>query len=513
MVCIPPPSLSLFPPFPAIDTRLAGDLALARQDILPSSDGRYNRTNIVFRTGGGWFGSVLALPRGAPAPQGAPAGTQFVMTFDDNASPGVPLRAMQLAVSPDGFHFTRLAFVPRLPESFADTSVALVHDPTTDAFVAFGREDGYPDQHPGVRCGNVTPSFNMQSVRAVRRAVSPATPGPAHPDGPAYSLLNFTVNASATGNAQGVVLGFDRLDPQCVDVYNSAAIAYNSFAAPLQRRTGPAAVDLARTTTAYVAFPSVFRHFGDAENDGVLDVRLAFSRDGTAFRYVGGDRAAWVPRGHGARGASPSLYNETEGAGGFPAAWDAGLTYMLRGAVDVGDGTLALHYFGMQGTHARAGAPGESGGLYGIGRVTLRRDGFASYGCSHPTLSAATNSTRLLHATTYALTLPDASVCGQASGPGGRRLGLWLNAEVPVGGNLTLEVQDAASGQPLLSHADSGGFAGNRLRAPAVWGRVAGGVTGRTPPSDLSGLCDRPVRLQFRFQPPAQLYAWHLDCF
>jgi len=504
------------------------DIALSDQNLFPSGDG-HNRTNIVFHTQGGWFDSMLVLPANDPSPIGTPAGTRLVMTFDDNASPGVPRRGMQLAVSQDGFNFTRLSPPPRLPESFADTSVALVLDPTSNTFVAYGREDGYPDQHPGVKCGNVTPGFNMQSVRGVRRAASAPVAaqghvGPKAVGTPAvaaatmYSLTNFTINVSAA-NPLGTVFGFDRLDAQCVDVYNTAAITYNSYTAPLLRASDVAnvPVSMALTTTAYVAFPSVFQHFGDAENDGVLDVRLIFSRDGIAFRYVGGDRGAWVPRGPGSRGVSQSMFNATE-AGGFPAAWDAGLTYMFRGAIALdSETTLALHYFGMQGSHKWTGAARASGGRYGVGRVTFRRDGFASFGCDRPALDRVTNATRPLVARTRAVTLPDPRAC-----PGSSGLGLWLNVAASVGGNLTVEVQDAATGLPalpLLTHANSAGFAGDHLRAAAVWwppglphsAHVPASML-PTPLDALGGVGGRPVRLEFSFHPPARIYAWQFGC-
>ena len=204
----------------------------------------YSRTNIVFRTESGWVDSVLTLPPGGPAPVGTPSGTRHIMVFDDGTT-DPRLRAMQLAISADGFNFTRFSAPSRLPESFADTSVSLSLDPSTLEFVAFGRNDGTPDQHPGQKCGNMTPSYNMQSVRAVKRGVSP--PSNARP-----SLLNF----SAT---KDLPLAFDRLDPQCLDIYNTAAVVVSSSlrgsAACIPARTG-------QWERAYLAFPSVFQHYG-----------------------------------------------------------------------------------------------------------------------------------------------------------------------------------------------------------------------------------------------------------
>ena len=219
----------------------------------------WSRTNMVFTSRGGWFDSMLLLPRGLPAPypRGAPVGTRFVMAFDDGVANQSGFRALQLAVSADGFGFTVLTPPPPTGSSFADTSVSLSFDPATLEFVAFGRQDGFPNQHPERPvCGTQTPSYNMHSVRAVQRAASP--------DG---SLVNFSLG--------DVPLAFDRLDPQCVDVYNTAAWIVSAGA----RRWSPAP-----TERAYLAFPSFYQHHSWAVNDGVLDVRFAFSRNGSSFR-------------------------------------------------------------------------------------------------------------------------------------------------------------------------------------------------------------------------------------
>ena len=101
-------------------------------------------------------------------------------------------------------------------------------------------------------------------------------------------------------------------------------------------------------------------------NDGILDVRFAFSRNGTRFRYIANDRRAFLPRGFGAGevGVQPShLFDRPDGL--VPAWWDSGLTYMLRGLIDHMDGTVSLFYFGQQGTHARQSA--HNRGRFGIG--------------------------------------------------------------------------------------------------------------------------------------------------
>jgi hypothetical protein len=284
----------------------------------------HTKTNIVFTTNDGLFDSMLALPPGMPAPLGAPAGTRLLLAFDDGST-DTKERAMQLAVSADGYRFDRLAVPTRqLPTSFADTSVSLSFDPLSREFVALGRMDGAPDQHPEQRCGTFPPpaNWNMHSVRGVRRAASPAAAGGVP------SLLNFSLSKE-------LPFAFDKLDQQCLDVYNSAAFVASSALASRSSTTQhePAAgqLQLQQMERAYLAFPAVYLHYGEEENNGVLDVRFAFSRNGTRFRYIDDDRRAFVPRGIGApdlslraRGLEPSLVDQLDD--GVTARWDAGMT-------------------------------------------------------------------------------------------------------------------------------------------------------------------------------------------
>ena len=196
----------------------------------------WSHTNIVFTTGGGWVDSVLALPAGTPLPgvgvgsgdgsssdgtntallenggsappAPAPPPPRFVMALDDSTTNPSNFRSLQLAISEDGFAFEVLPAPPRLPPSFADTSVSLTFDPKTAMFTAFGREDGAPNMHPDETCGAASPSYNMHSVRAVRRAFSPANAtGGGGGGGSMPTLLNFTVS-------EELPFAFDKLDVQ-----------------------------------------------------------------------------------------------------------------------------------------------------------------------------------------------------------------------------------------------------------------------------------------------------------
>ena len=444
----------------------------------------WTRTNMVFTSGGGWFDSMLLLPLGMPAPfpRGAPAGTRFVMAFDDGVSDPAGLRVLQLAVSADGFRFTVLSPpMASKDSSFADTSVSLSFDPATREFVAFGRYDGYPNQHPErPQCGKQIPNFNMQSVRAVRRATSPCG-----------SLVNFSLAAH-------VPLHFDKLDDQCVDVYNTAAwIA--SAGVRQWSNDSTSARGGATTERAYLAFPAFYQHYGWTVNDGVLDVRFMFSRDGISFRYIGGDRRAFIPRGIGAAaGKEQSLFDEEEG--GFPAQWDAGIAYMYRGVIDVGDGTQEMYYFGQQGSHAHQDCC--SRGKFGIGRARILKDRWIALALDAPHAGPATNgSAANVTMMTQPVLLPSCAHIGR----GNATLTMTLNVEVSVGGSVSMAVLVAETSTPVpgFSHAEALTIYGNRLAAPLKFSGDEG---------NFSLLPAVPLRLQFILRAPARVFAWEFHC-
>jgi hypothetical protein len=129
-------------------------------------------------------------------------------------------------------------------------------------------------------------------------------------------LLNFSVSDQ-------IPFSFDALDEQCLDIYNTAATLISSLtdataAATTAGQQQQQQQQYERTEAnerAYIAFPTVYLHYGEEENNGILDTRFAFSRNGSTFRYIDGDRRAYVPRGIGApvsldaEGLQPSLFN------------------------------------------------------------------------------------------------------------------------------------------------------------------------------------------------------------
>ena len=461
-----------------------------------------DRTNMVFTSTAGLFDSMLLLPNGMQAPIGSPAGTRFLLSFD-NGQTDTQFRSLQLAASPDGYNFTVLTPPPSLPENFADTSVSLTFDPLTRAFVAFGRLDGAPNQHPGTVCGSFPPpkNWNMKSVRGVVRASSAALPCVGAVCGPA-SLQNFSLD-------HPLPFSFDELDEQCLDVYNTAATVVSST---LQSggRTGNYTPhsEAWGENRAFMAFPSVFLHYGEEENNGVLDVRFAFSRDGVSFRYINGDRRAFIPRGIAApsptpAGFEPSLFGEPDG-GMAAASWDSGLVYAYRGLADhPSDGTQSLYYFGQQGSHARQS--GTDRGVFGIGRLRVVRDRWVALGADSPYTSAQMHGSTLpLNMGTVAVLLPRCA-SGQSS------LRMTLNTDVSVGGNLTIALLPPTTNTTAFhgfSHDDCLPIVGNRLAAPLRF-RRASPVNSTAELGELAGI---PIRLEFRLRPPARVFAWRFHC-
>ena len=96
---------------------------------------------------------------------------------------------------------------------------------------------------------------------------------------------------------------------------------------------------------AYLFFPMMFDHFdneyaaGDA-NDGLLEARMAVSRDGVNLSYI--SREAFLPRGVGR--------HRRNNTGVYSGAFDAGSTAVASGLVHTAEQTL-LFGWGQQYTH------------------------------------------------------------------------------------------------------------------------------------------------------------------
>ena len=161
---------------------------------------------------------------------------------------------------------------------------------------------------------------------------------------------------------------------------------------------------------------------------------------------------------------------------------------MFRGLVDHSDGTQSLYYWGQQGTHARQSS--DDRGVFGIGRLSIVRDRWVGLGSDAPFATAATNgSTAALRMATQPVLLPHCPSSAQT-------LTLTLNAEVSVGGNLSIALLDATSGSGAgaafrrFGHDDCMPIVGNRLAAPLIY-RHAAAFANYTYSSDLRSLASR----------------------
>ena len=111
-----------------------------------------------------------------------------------------------------------------------------------------------------------------------------------------------------------------------------------------------------------------------ADNDGVWDTRLAFSRSGVNFSYVGGDRSPFVERS-ASLGTEP-LNSPSEISPG--TAWDGSIVSIATGmVVSQGEGLIRLYKFGDALRHGQNNAA-KRVGTSGVSLIEMRIDGFAS---------------------------------------------------------------------------------------------------------------------------------------
>lgn len=253
---------------------------------------------------------------------------RYKMTSEHTGNSG-----MDLWQSADGVKWTLLA-AQALPGWFADTQPVVFWDNIVGEYRAYGRT--HAGQPPGTGHPRPCPQ-GPESMRQVGYARSVG------------GLANWT--------AVETIFGFDGM-PDCVDVYNSAAV---------------------QAANSYFMVSSEYRHFDPKTshadlpiNDGILDVRLAVSSDGTTWEWVSDE--TFIDRGIG------ELDPEAVGADWhYTGDWDSGVIFAARGFVET-DTTLQLFYWGTQRTH------GDYGKIYGypnastgIGRVTLRKNGWFSF--------------------------------------------------------------------------------------------------------------------------------------
>ena len=432
-------------------------------------------TNRVFLVNasspGSWAGSVFIDSRA-----GVPASERFKLTYEGAGGE----RLLFLATSPDGVAwFRRAPEAPIIPTRlFSDTQTAMVWDARRGRYLVFGRADDALPGNTTQGCPGAYPS-----LRRVMLAVS---------------------NASAEGpfSAPTQVLGPGAPDsPACLDVYNAAPIAVPG---------------------GLLLLPASYLHFAAAAavppplpnataNDGILDVRLASSRDGASFSFV--SRDAFIERGVG--------YRLPAAAGGAFAAADsdpdAGFVFSTAGGLLDAEllapeaaaaraptpplpfyappSKVGLLYFGAQRTHGGSAHPGP---FQGVLRATLRREGWAG-------LRSPQDPTGAGAFTTSPLAVPHPA---EACGAPGAQLWLLLNAATSVAGGVAVTLLDAATMAPLPNFSAPLPFTGNAVRWPAAWAPASGGGG---PNRDLGALAGTSVVARVALV-HAQLFAWEVQC-
>ena len=187
---------------------------------------------------------------------------------------------------------------------------------------------------------------------------------------------NFSDWEGCAPSVEHQVFAFDDGDPSCFDIYTSAASRYEGLT---------------------LLFPAVFSHMvfqytPPPGNDGLVESRIAVSRDGLTAHYppARNGRAAFLPLGAnrcGSAGSEMASYPRGMRWCKFDARslgssdFDAAELYASPGILESVDGQwLYLHYGGVAVPHGEGGMPGDSqpNNHSALGRARLRRDGFVS---------------------------------------------------------------------------------------------------------------------------------------
>ena len=346
-----------------------------------------------------------------------PADERFVMLcpqgFNDTESGGV-----YLAFSPDGIHWRKhpTCVFPFLP----DTQNQVQYDARIGKWVAYLR--GW---NPG-RCVLRAEIDDLKAPWPHKRLAKPRYHwGKDHPPVPSRELPT--------------VLARDETDPADCDIYTPVVVRY------------PWAED------AYFMFPSFYQHFptpkqgGRFDNDGILDIHLAVSRDGISWQRP--SRRPYIPLG-------PE---------GSP---DSKFMFMFAGLVRKGD--RILHYYcGYDVTHGEYHATKKMHHKGAICLATQRLDGFVS-------LTAGVETGIL---TTKPLTFAGAR--------------LELNLATAATGACRVALLDP-NGKPFAGFAldDCPPLCGNSVRKQVLW---------KGDP-DLASLAGKPVQVQIELR-NADLFA------
>eukprot|EP00037_Helgoeca_nana_P000056 m.19932 g.19932 ORF g.19932 m.19932 type:complete len:637 (+) comp10068_c0_seq1:208-2118(+) len=403
--------------------------------------------NIVWATpygpqghaGTGWSNAVLF----DSAPNVPPA-EKFKMLFDTDQGEFAG-RELLVAVSSDGLHWAQLlmstsangAVVPRT--NFGDTCAALVWIERLGRYAVFGRHDS---PTVGAVCVAGDSYGNFRQVAMVIEATHTETNHHGESEPPvSFSTRSFNETPTVVFHTK---LG---VDPGCVDYYNPSPIDRSgvTFIFPAATR------HLNQPKKNGTAFPSPYTSCRTM-NDGMLDVRMAFSRlaDPSNATFTRVSTAPVVSRGMGSRSPSTGLFNV---AG---SDWDAGMVFMATGIVELESEPwhMSMYYFGGQVTHGfEAYHLGESypDAIRGYGRLKWRRDGFVSL------------STPFDGSVGSVITKP---ILINLASLANMELRILLNVETSVSGQVLVDVMVGSEGLP---HFQSLPVVGNSVQATVIF--------------------------------------------
>ena len=435
----------------------------------PWTDGRL--TNRVFSTKDGFMGNVF-IDDGV----GVPEDKRFKLSYSAT-DPSGNYGGVYLAASADGFYFQAgTNSSVQLPAHYGDTQPAILWDAARMRYAIFGRGNNETNWNSTHGCAGGNP---------VRRRV--------------LGAFSASGAGEGFGNAS-IILNYgppDQLD--CLDVYNSSPLLID---------------DDSGSNGAILFFPSSYHHFAQIEswkngsNDGVLDVRVAVSRDGGATAaFV--SREAFIPRGMGAL-AAPGTFTAI---GSDP---DAGCVFATAGGLLDPDKLAPLPYtttpsprvwflfYGTQRTHWPIWTPTApvDAGFNGILRGSLRREGFAGLRTPFGDPTGAGSFT------TVPLLVPQpTAVCG---GNASAQLWLLLNVQTSAAGGVSVALLSPGNLEPLPGRgpADALPFVGDVVRSPVAW---APSAEGGEPVRNLAPFAGTQVVISVSLV-HAQLFAWELQC-
>jgi hypothetical protein len=429
-------------------------------------------TNRVFQVNasspGSWPGSIFIDTRA-----GVPALERFKLTYEGDGAQ----RLLYLAISPDGINWMRRS--PEVPIissiRFSDTQTAIVYDTATSRYLAFGRNDAALPGNTTVGCWGA-----WSSLRRVMLAVSTVSA-----DGP-YSL---PVQVLGPGTPDAI---------DCLDIYNPAPI---------------------QVSGALLLLPSSYLHFpataaipaplsNTTANDGVLDIRLAASRDGLNYSFV--SRDVFLSRGVGYRDSLSGAFTAID------SDLDAGFVFATAGGLidtellllppnaplppfhyNIPSARVSLLYFGTQRTHGGS----ITTGFQAVMRATLRREGWAA--ASSP-LNDPFGQAEFV---TLPLTVPtpnSSTTCGASA-----QLWLLINARTSVAGRIAVTLLHPVTLVPLPGFDTPIVFTGNAIRAPLAWSTINNPSHPTT--SDISSLAGQQIAVCVNLV-HASLFAWEVQC-